>query len=134
MTPHTSVLTRPAAAFTPLVLVGIAIAALSGCAQLFDREGGDDDLWDRASGGGGDITLSIRNDNYYDARVYARWNGERDRLGLVTGLTSEVFTMSGRSGSLRLEVDFVATRNFVSRPVQVGPGDHLTFRIPSRVP
>lgn len=134
MTPDASVSTRPATGFTALVLVGIAVAVLSGCAQLFDRGGGDDDLWDRASGGGGDITLSIRNDNYYDARVYARWNGERDRLGLVTGLTSEVFTMSGRSGSLRLEVDFVATRNFVSRPVQVGPGDHLTFRIPSRVP
>lgn len=117
---------------TGLLLVLAGTLALTGCAQLFDRT--DSDVWDVASSGGTDITLAIQNDNYYDARVFARWNGERQRLGLVTGLSSEVFTMPGRTGTLRLEVDFVATRNFISRPVSVGPGDHLTFRIPSRVP
>lgn len=119
------------------LLTAVTLAALltvAGCAQLWERGGGDDDLWDRASGSGTDITLLVRNDNYYDARVFVRWNGERQRLGLVTGLTSEEFTMRGRTGTLRLEVDFVATRNFVTRRVDVGPGDYLTFRIPSRVP
>lgn len=113
-------------------LLFLAMLTVAGCAQLFDRT--ESDLWDVASSGGTDITLAIQNDNYYDARVFVRWNGERQRLGLVTGLSSEVFTMSGRTGTLRLEVDFVATRNFISDAVTVGPGDHLTFRIPSRVP
>lgn len=124
---------RPrAGVLTGLLLVLAAGLTLPGCAQLFDRT--DSDVWDIASTGGTDITLAIQNDNYYDARVFVRWNGERQRLGLVTGLSSEVFTMSGRTGTLRLEVDFVATRNFISQAVSVGPGDHLTFRIPSRVP
>jgi hypothetical protein len=119
----------PARLFLLILTAGLIVA---GCAQVFDRN--DADLWDVASSGGSDITLAVQNDNYYDARIFVRWNGERQRLGLVTGLSSEVFTMTGRTGTMRLEVDFIATRNFISQPVTVGPGDHLTFRIPSRVP
>jgi len=78
------------------------------------------------------ITLDVRNDNFLDARVFARFNGERRRLGLISGNSSEQFTLRGRTGSLRIEVDFIAGGSFLSDAVQVGPGDNLTFRIPAR--
>lgn len=132
MVPHAR-FRHPHGALHLSLLLTIAVAfTVAGCAHLFDRP--DQDVWEVSSGSGTDITLDIQNDNFYDARVFARWNGERQRLGLVTGLDSEVFTMSGRTGDLRIEVDFVATRNYVSRSVSVSPGDYLTFRIPSRVP
>jgi hypothetical protein len=78
----------------------------------------------------GRILLEVYNDNFQDARVFARWNGERQRLGMVTGNSSTRFEMRGRSGTLRIEVDFIAGGAFLSEPIQVGPGENLTFRIP----
>lgn len=112
-----------------LVLGLAGTLAVTGC-SIFT--GSREPAWGITAEDAGRITLEVFNDNYNDARIFARWNGERQRLGFVTGNSSERFEMSGRVGTLRLEVDFVAGGSFLSDPVQVGPGESLTFRIPPR--
>lgn len=103
----------------------VAVTALTACASRAPS-------WGVSPGDDGRISLSVHNDNFQDARVFSRLNGERRRLGLVPGNSSDTFTLAGRSGSLRLEVDFVAGGGFLSDAIHVNPGDNLVFRIPSR--
>jgi hypothetical protein len=80
------------------------------------------------------VRLTLTNQTFSDARIYARWNGERRRLGIVTGNRSETFTLDWRPGAtLRIEVDFVAGGSFVSEGITGWPGDSWEFIIPSRV-
>jgi hypothetical protein len=104
-----------------LVLAGVLVVSACGAREA---------AWGVGSEDTGRILLEVQNDNFQDARIYARWNGERQRLGLVTGNSSDRFELRGRTGALRIEVDFVAGGAFLSEPIQVGPGDNLTFRIP----
>jgi hypothetical protein len=106
-----------------LFLAGVLVVSACGAKEA---------AWGIRSEDTGRILLEVYNDNFLDARVFARWNGERQRLGLVTGNSSDRFELRGRTGTLRIEVDFVAGGSFLSEPIQVGPGDNLTFRIPVR--
>jgi hypothetical protein len=106
-----------------LVLAGVMVVSACGVREA---------VWGVRSEDTGRILLEVFNDNFQDARVFARWNGERQRLGLVTGNSSDRFELRGRTGTLRIEVDFVAGGAFLSEPIQVGPGDNLRFRIPVR--
>ncbi len=109
-------------------LAGLVVA-LSACANL----PGSDGTRGWHVGGDGDddsITLDIRNDNANDARIYLRWNGDRRRLGYVSSKSQESFQTDWRPNSLRIEVDFLAGRGFVSDPTSVSPGQRLDFRIP----
>jgi hypothetical protein len=110
----------------PRLLLALALVALvSAC-------GAKEPAWGIRGEDSGRILLEVFNDNFQDARIFARWNGERQRLGLVTGNSSSRFEMRGRTGTLRIEVDFIAGGSFLSDPIQVGPGENLTFRIPPR--
>ncbi len=109
-----------------LVVVGwLGIA--SGCALLPGQEPRG---WTVGSDDNGDITLQVYNDNANDARIYLLWNGDRRRLGFVSSKTSETFRTPWRAADLRIEVDFLAGRGFVSDPWPVSPGDRVDFRIP----
>lgn len=125
MSPGTRPRIRPfvRAAYTlPLALLVVGCGALTGRQPSW---GVGDESDER-------ITVLVENQNFSDARIFARWNGERRRLGMVTGNTTETFTMPGRSGNLRLEVDFVAGGSFVTQPLSVGPGERVRFQIPAR--
>jgi hypothetical protein len=78
-----------------------------------------------------EMTLTADNQNFADATLYAVWDvGPRERLGMVTGLTSETFPLGVQGSSLRLQVDFIAGGSFTSDEILVGPGDDLIVRIP----
>ena len=103
----------------------LVVAAFVGGACASSPEAYDD------TGAMQDAVLTAENQNFLDATVYAVWDaGIRDRLGMVTGLTSETFDVDVKGSELRLEVDFVAGGSFLSDPIYVGPGDHLQVRIP----
>jgi hypothetical protein len=67
-----------------------------------------------------------------DAVVYAIWGaGPRQRLGLVTGNTTQTLTTPLRAGGdLRIEVDFIAGDDVVSQSMGVFRGDHIHVTIP----
>jgi hypothetical protein len=75
--------------------------------------------------------LTAENQNFSDATIYAVWDaGNRQRLGMVTGLTSQTFELPIRGSELRLMVDFIAGGNFTSDRIMVNPGDHVQVTIP----
>jgi hypothetical protein len=76
------------------------------------------------------VGLTVDNQDYRDATVYANWNGVRQRIGMVIGKTTETFTIPWEDFQVRLEVDFVGGGGFESRePIGVWPGEHVDFII-----
>lgn len=82
--------------------------------------------------GAGDETIQITVDNqdWRDATLYADWNGVRQRVGMVLGKTTETFRTPWRDYYLRLDVDFIGGGGLPSRDaIQVQAGDHIDYVI-----
>jgi hypothetical protein len=79
------------------------------------------------------VQLTVQNNDFKDATVYAVWEGGvRRRIGTVTGKTSATFTFDWVSHIIRVEADFVAGDGFLSDPIEVWKGDHLNLVIMSQ--
>lgn len=75
------------------------------------------------------VLLTVDNQNFKDATIYARWNGERRQIGTVTGKSQHTFELEWRSHRILIEVDFVAGGHYRSNAMDVDRGDHLKFII-----
>lgn len=75
------------------------------------------------------VQVTVENNDFRDATIYANWNGYRHRVGMVTGKTTETFSMDWRNEFVQLQVDFVGGGGFDSDVVDVYEGDHLSFVI-----
>lgn len=75
------------------------------------------------------VLLTVDNQNFSDATIYARWNGERRHLGTVTGKSRRTFELEWRSHRILIEVDFIAGGHYRSNAMDVARGDHLKFII-----
>jgi hypothetical protein len=106
-----------------LLFVGAALAA-SACSH-------NRPLVSRMAGQGNDIQITVENQNFKDATVYAIWGaGNRDRLGLVVGNTTQTFTAPYKAGDFRVEVDFIAGDDIVTENMGVTRGDHIQVTSP----
>jgi len=114
-----------------VLLAAVLALGASGCASFGGGETRNG--WDVGAERNETIRLTVTNQNFSDARIFALWNGERRRLGIVTGNRSETFTMNWRPGAtLRIEVDFVGGGSFVSDGISSWPGESWEFIIPPR--
>src|SRR5262245_34858163 len=80
-------------------------------------------------------TVQVRNQNFSDMNVFVLGAGQRVRLGFVTGLSTQVFTLPADivriSPQLRFEIHPIGTnRNPISETISVMPGDQVTLTIP----
>jgi hypothetical protein len=76
------------------------------------------------------VHLTVQNDRFEDARIYAVWNGGRERrLGTATGKSKQTFTFDWVSDVLRIRVDFVAAEDYTVDGITVAPGDDLDLQI-----
>jgi len=81
-------------------------------------------------GNQGAIRITVDNQDWRDATLYADWNGVRQRVGFVTGKTTETFTTPWRDYFVRLDVDFVGGGALPAQnPIQVQSGDHIDYTI-----
>ncbi len=83
--------------------------------------------------------LRVENQNFLDVTVYALRGGQRVRLGVVPGLSSQVFFLPPNLVSLGTELQLLAdpigsNATAVSQTIYVRPGDVVQFIIPSRIP
>lgn len=82
----------------------------------------------------GQIHIEVRNDNFYDATIWAVVSGVRQRkLGVVSGKQNADFTMRWTvARPLQFEIDLL-TGNMTCRTdaLVVDPGDHLELQITS---
>jgi hypothetical protein len=82
-----------------------------------------------------DVEVTVENQNFQDAVVYAIWGaGPRDRLGMVTGNTTETFTTEVQAGGdMRIEVELIAGNDVVTESMGVFRGDDIRVVIPPRI-
>src|SRR3989442_593471 len=105
----------------------LALALLSaGCSQA---------LKPRPSEPQPQTTLKVDNQNFLDMVVYVLRAGQRIRLGTVTGLSSQVFTIPPdivrSSPQLQFELHPIGGRgNPRSETISVQPGDEVVLTIP----
>jgi hypothetical protein len=80
--------------------------------------------------GSGSVTVTIQNNDFKDATIYANWSGStRQRVGLAVGKTSQTFIIEWRSEVVQFDADFIAGRRFPFDPISVYEGDHLDLII-----
>lgn len=102
----------------------VAASALTGCAST------DPENPMRLGARDAPVRITVQNHDFYDAVIYANWIGStRERVGMVTGKTSETFSMNWRSERVWFEADFVSGGTVRFEPVDVWGGDHLDLVI-----
>jgi len=72
-----------------------------------------------------DLTVEVRNYNFYDATIYAWDAGERLRLGMAQGKSTTNFTFRWDLGDVRFIIDFIGAGELVGEMLPVEPGDDL---------
>lgn len=110
-------------------LLALAAAAVSSC-------GGGRSLNPFAPAGEREeeVRVSVENQNFGDATVYARRGGERIRLGSVTGKSDQTFTVKWRfSLPMEFDIQIIGGQGCRIRPLTVDPGDKVFVRIPVEV-
>ena len=80
--------------------------------------------------GSGAVTVTIQNNDFKDAVIYANWQGtNRRRVGLAIGKTTQTFTMEWQAESVQFVADFIAGGTFPFDVISVFEGDHLDLII-----
>jgi hypothetical protein len=83
-----------------------------------------------SSSGAENIRITVDNQDWRDATLYADWNGVRQRVGFVLGKSTETFSTPWKDYYVRFDVDFVGGGGLPSRePIQVQAGDHIDYVI-----
>ncbi|MGH7714262.1 MAG: hypothetical protein ACREOG_23495 [Gemmatimonadaceae bacterium] len=84
----------------------------------------------------GEAFLAVTNDHFLDAVVYVIRAGSRQRIGTITGLSTDTIPLRGvltGAGTVRLLVEPIGlTQRHVTEPIQVLPNEmvELTIRSP----
>jgi len=74
-----------------------------------------------------DLTVEVRNYNFYDATIYALHGGERLRLGIAQAKSNSTFTFRWDLGDLRFVIDFIGAGELLGELLPVDPGDDLVL-------
>ncbi|MGH7500791.1 MAG: hypothetical protein ACREL7_03450 [Longimicrobiales bacterium] len=79
------------------------------------------------------ITVSIENQNFYDATVYLSWRGDRRRLGVVGGNTTQTFESPWFGPEVTIQIDLLAGGRRSGDPIGISPGEELVVQIPASI-
>ena len=102
------------------VAVALFAAACGSATQRIGERGPDPDR---------EVSVTVQNENFYDATVYTCRGTQRNRLGVVTGNTTRDFTFRWITSDLRFLIDFTGGGRYLSTAMHVEPGDVLQFVI-----
>jgi len=77
-----------------------------------------------------EIALNVINQNYYDARLFARWgNGHRASIGHVTGFDEKRFVFRWQDFDLQVEINLLSVGVHETPWMNVERGDELELVI-----
>ncbi len=113
------------AALAALAVLPLGVACASGGEDGYD-----------ARPPGQYATLVVENDNTSNVTIYALRSGTRQRLGTVTGLSTERLeirrTMLSGGGELNVGIDlFGSNRMYTAQPIFVDEGDVIEVTVSS---
>ena len=82
----------------------------------------------------GEIALQVTNHNFLDVTIYVLHNGQRTRVGTVTGSSSQVFYLPGRLLGLGREIqllgDPIGSTDFaVTETLIIQPGQYIEWTL-----
>lgn len=114
-----------------LVILGILLPAVS-CIPWRDRE----DPWPRDRPR--TVSLEVRNQHFNEVVVYLMPDGVRQRLGTVTGVSTQMFDLptpvAERPGGLRFMVSPIGSREtYRTETIVPSPGDIIVLTATSRL-
>lgn len=76
------------------------------------------------------IVVEVRNNNFQDATIFMTRDGERQRLGIVTGKTDRSYAIPwGPNLVLRLEANFIGGGYCSTRSIQMEPGQRFVLEL-----
>lgn len=106
----------------PLCAIAVvSTMALAGCAHQQP-----DNPLRGVAGRDSPVRITVQNQDFYDAVIYAHWSGStKERVGMVTGKTTQTFETTWRSETVRFEADFISGGSVFFDPIDVWGGDHL---------
>jgi hypothetical protein len=81
-----------------------------------------------------DITLEVINHNWLDVTIYVVHDGQRTRIGTVTGSSSQEFVLPGRllgqSHQLALLGDAIGSNDFArTETLNIQPGQYIEWTL-----
>jgi len=110
--------------FRSRVLLGLFTVCMATTACGLASQGGSSESRVR------DITLVVKNQNFYDATLYTVGpGGSRQRLGRVSGNSDETFVFRWSSIDLRIEIDLLSAGSTVTDSLPIDEGDELELII-----
>lgn len=110
------------------VLAFLLLGTGSGCG------GTRADPMPRGDGSSETITLRVNNLNFNDATLTLVTSGTRSRLGIVSGKSTQSFSVRWPNlQELRVQISVLAGGNFTTAPVTVGPGERVELLIQENV-
>lgn len=108
------------------IAAGALVLGLAGCGLGLLPRGGYDELEPEPEW---DLTLSVKNQNFHDTRLYAVAAGHRVLLGTVPSYGEQTFTFRWPHLDLSVEIHFLAAGSVLTHSLPVGGGDELELII-----
>lgn len=119
-----SLIGRPKLAVLALALAGAACASATTAAPPEPFSGNLDEV----------LTITVRNQQLEEARVYLWVDGQRQRLGSVRAGAAEVFHHPlDQIRTVQMEFDITLGPQCITQGVSLGPGDDVEATIPSQL-
>ncbi|HEX7052214.1 MAG TPA: hypothetical protein VF188_18540 [Longimicrobiales bacterium] len=115
-----------------MTILALALLPIAGCGAT---RGGSDAGAQPAPARG--VPVAVSNYNWLDVDIYALRSGIRHRLGTVgTGQTVLLTVPPGLvdAGQVRLLVDPIGGRPFLTDPILVAPGQQIELRVENHLP
>ena len=108
--------------------IALIVGMASGCSSA---GGGADSGQSFAQMGTSTVTVEVLNRNFAQATLWWQSRGSRQRLGIVEGNTTRVFTIQRFTVSqpVFLEINLTAGQRCVTSEIMTDPGDQLYLEI-----
>ncbi len=102
------------------LVIASLLLVVPACASRSSSTAFDDTPTGRPS-----VTVEVRNQNFYPARIYAYRSGARRRLGEVQAHQTTSFSFEWALSDIRFLIDFLAAGCIFSHLMTVGDDDNL---------
>jgi hypothetical protein len=106
---------RYSGAMLALMLGAAGCGLLGGRSQAVPREG--------------NLTLNVKNQNYYDATLYALYQSRRQQIGTVSGMSERAFSLDWGHPDIRIEIYLLSVGSHFTQPMFIDAGDELELVI-----
>ena len=78
---------------------------------------------------GHELTLNVKNQNYYDATLYALYQSRRQQIGTVNGMSERAFSLDWGHPDIRIEIYLLSVGSHFTEPMFIEDGDELELVI-----